>query len=52
MTSSALRAPEPATWAMMNLGLGVVGFAMRNAKRHSDDKFDAKIKKITYGAIA
>ena len=44
--------PEPASWAMMILGMGAIGFAMRNAKRRSDDKFDAKIKKITYGAIA
>ncbi|WP_174285504.1 nidogen-like domain-containing protein [Sphingomonas bacterium] len=48
----AAAAPEPGTWAMMILGFGVVGFAMRNAKRRSDDKFDAKIKKITYGAVA
>lgn len=44
--------PEPATWAMMILGMGAVGFAMRSAKRRSEDKFDAKIKKITYGAVA
>ena len=44
--------PEPASWAMMILGMGAVGYAMRSAKRRSDDKFDAKIKKITYGAIA
>lgn len=44
--------PEPASWAMMILGMGAVGFATRNAKRRSNEKFDAKIKKITYGAIA
>jgi hypothetical protein len=41
--------PEPATWAMMILGMGAVGFAMRSAKRRSDAKFDAKIKAITAG---
>ena len=44
--------PEPATWAMMILGMGAVGYALRSAKRRSEEKFDAKIKKITYGAIA
>lgn len=44
--------PEPATWAMMILGMGAVGFAMRSAKRRSDAKFDAKIKRITAGAAA
>lgn len=44
--------PEPATWALMILGMGAVGFAMRRAKRNSDAKFDAKIKRITAGAIA
>gem|GEM_PF-5495364 len=44
--------PEPATWAMMILGIGAVGFAMRSAKRRSDGKFDAKIKRITAGATA
>jgi hypothetical protein len=42
--------PEPASWAMMILGMGVVGFAMRAAKRRSDVKFDAKIKRIAAGA--
>ena len=42
--------PEPASWAMMILGMGVVGFAMRSAKRRSDVKFDAKIKRIAAGA--
>ena len=44
--------PEPATWAMMILGMGAVGFAMRSAKRRSDVKFDAKIKTIAAGALA
>ena len=49
---SAPAVPEPATWAMMILGMGAVGFAMRSAKRRSEEKFDAKIKTITYGAVA
>lgn len=44
--------PEPASWAMMILGMGAVGFALRSAKRRSEEKFETKIKKITYGAIA
>lgn len=44
--------PEPATWAMMILGMGAVGFAMRSAKRRSEEKFETKIKTITYGAVA
>lgn len=44
--------PEPATWGMMILGMGAVGFALRSAKRHSDKKFDAKIKRMTEGALA
>ena len=44
--------PEPATWAMMIVGFGLVGVSMRSAKRRSDQKFDAKIKRITEGARA
>ena len=44
--------PEPATWAMMIFGFGGVGVSMRYAKRRSDQKFDAKIKRITEGALA
>ncbi len=44
--------PEPATWAMMIVGFGAVGYSLRAAKRRSDQKFDAKIKRITDGAIA
>lgn len=44
--------PEPATWAMMILGMGAVGFTMRSAKRRSEKKFDAKIEAITAGALA
>ena len=41
--------PEPATWAMMIVGFGAVGFALRSARRQADHKFDTKIKRITYG---
>ncbi len=43
----AAAVPEPATWAMMILGMGAVGFSMRSAKRRSEKKFDAKIKRMT-----
>jgi hypothetical protein len=42
--------PEPASWAMMILGMGAVGYALRKAKRRSDATFDAKIKRIATGA--
>lgn len=41
--------PEPATWAMMIVGFGAVGFALRSAKRHSVNKSNTRIKHITYG---
>jgi hypothetical protein len=44
--------PEPATWALMILGFGGVGFAMRRAKARSDEKFEAKIKRLTAGQLA
>lgn len=44
--------PEPATWAMMLLGFGAIGFAMRGARRRSDAKFDVKIKRIAAGLEA
>lgn len=44
--------PEPTTWAMFILGFGVVGYSLRAAKRRSDEKSDAKIKRITSGAAA
>lgn len=44
--------PEPASWAMMLVGFGVIGFGMRAAKRRSDEKFEAKIKSMTYGTFA
>ena len=52
VTPIAAAVPEPATWAMMILGMGAIGFSMRSAKRRSDRKFDAKIKRITEGALA
>ncbi len=44
--------PEPATWALMILGFGAIGFAMRRAKIRSDVRFDEKIKRIAAGADA
>ncbi len=44
--------PEPATWAMMILGFGAVGGAMRAARRRSDERFDARIKRIAEGGAA
>lgn len=38
--------PETASWIMMILGIGAIGFAMRR----SNARFDAKIKRITAGA--
>ena len=36
---------------MMILGMGAVGFSLRSTERRSEKKFDAMIKKITYGAV-
>ena len=44
--------PEPATWALMLLGFGGVGFALRRAKARSDEDFEAKIKRLTAGHLA
>ncbi len=41
--------PEPSTWLMMLFGFGMIGYGMRSAKRRSDEKFETKIKNITYG---
>jgi hypothetical protein len=38
--------PEPATWAMMILGFGMIGFGMRYSMRKSNAKFDLKVKRI------
>ncbi len=45
----AAAVPEPATWMMMLFGFGLIGFGMRSAKRRSDEKFETKIRSITYG---
>ena len=50
--NSVLGLPEPASWAMMILGMGVIGFTMRRKIRLSNANFDAHIKTITYGANA
>lgn len=44
--------PEPATWAMMILGMGAIGFAMRSANRRSEQKSDARTRRTTKGALA
>ena len=41
--------PEPATWAMMIVGFGAIGFALRSAKRQSEKGFDTEIKQVAYG---
>ena len=53
ITPSAMGAvPEPATWGMMILGMGAIGFAMRRRVRASEVKFDTKIKRLAAGNIA
>ncbi len=44
--AAAAAVPEPATWAMLILGMAAVGYAMRR----SNMKFDAKIKRMTAAA--
>lgn len=50
--SAVTAVPEPASWAMMILGMGLVGFGLRTARRRSDARFDARIKRIAAGEIA
>lgn len=49
---AAAAVPEPASWAMMILGMGAIGYSLRSAKRRSNAKFDAKIKRMTAGLAA
>ena len=46
------RLPEAATWGMLLLGFGAVGFALRKAKALSDARFEEKIKRLAAGEIA
>lgn len=46
------RLPEAATWAMLLLGFGGVGFALRKAKARADARFEAEIKRLAAGEIA
>ena len=48
----AAAAPEPGTWLMMIVGFGLAGFALRSAKKRSEQKFTARINGISSGAIA
>ncbi|WP_294044724.1 PEPxxWA-CTERM sorting domain-containing protein [Sphingomonas sp.] len=41
--------PEPATWGMLILGFGGIGFGLRRAHQRSEAKFNEKIKRITNG---
>lgn len=41
--------PEPASWAMMILGMGAIGYMLRRKVRVSEARFDAKIKRIAAG---
>ena len=51
-TGSVAAVPEPASWAMMIVGLGAVGFAMRSVRRRSDARFDDGVRRIGDGARA
>ncbi len=41
--------PEPATWAMMMLGFGLIGAFLRRTFRRSEERFNAKIRRIEAG---
>ena len=43
------RLPEVATWGMLLLGFGAVGFALRKAKALSDARFEEEIKRLAAG---
>lgn len=52
-TSSAVAAvPEPASWAMMILGMGAIGFALRSRTRRSIEDSTAKIGDGAEGSFA
>ena len=45
--SKVARLPEPATWAMMIIGFGLIGGAVRRGLRKSDERFNDYIRSIT-----
>lgn len=47
---SADGVPEPASWAMMILGMGAVGYVLRCKVRASEVRFNTRIKRIAAGA--
>lgn len=44
--------PEPATWVMLLLGFGAMGAALRWKLRRSEERFNAKIRRIEAGESA
>ena len=44
--------PEPATWAMMLLGFGLIGGALRRGMKQSDVRFNQRIRLIEKGELA
>ena len=52
ITAQVAGVPELATWAMMILGFGVIGFSLRRVMRRSEVAFDARIKRIAAGIEA
>lgn len=50
--SRIARLPEPATWAMMIIGFGLIGGAVRRGLRKSDERFNTYIRSITEDADA
>lgn len=51
-TPVAAAVPEPATWGMMILGMGMMGGVLRRRVRASEVKFNAQIKRIAGGEVA
>ena len=50
VSSRVSRLPEPATWAMMIIGFGLIGVVVRRGLRRSDERFNAYIRSITEDA--
>ncbi|MBJ6121888.1 PEPxxWA-CTERM sorting domain-containing protein [Sphingomonas mollis] len=44
--------PEPATWAMLIAGFALIAAAIRRVIRHSEARFDARIRRIAAGDAA
>ena len=43
--------PEPATWGMMLVGMGLTGWAVRRRLKQAEDRFNARVRRIAAGEL-